>query len=162
MPDEDGKFELLLAVLLNSSKIYLYGSDGRELASHRLTAALDASTNVLIQTSAALIGDGALDIISFSEGTLSLVQADVMRGHLFRKNAIEYKLDGGEFTEWSDVPTEYNTSSEPTKLPSGEHLKKDNHFFAGWYADENFTVPIDEIPIYSLGAVPVYAKWNIH
>ena len=48
------------------------------------------------------------------------------------------------------------TPGTATKLPTPT---KDGFEFAGWYADEALTQPIDEVPANAVGEFKVYAKW---
>ena len=160
-PDESGRFDLYIVLTLANSSVTLYGKDERELSRHRLSVSYNSSMNILIKSSVKDIGDSALNVISDSAGALAIDSIDVLRGHIFKKNGIEYNLDGATVIDDANIPYTYNSTGEATKLPSGEWLYKANHFFGGWYADAGFTLPIDEISIYSVGIVPVYAKWNM-
>ena len=71
---------------------------------------------------------------------------------------IDYKLDGGAFTDNTYSTTYKNT--EEIALPLAKQLKKEGHQFVGWYDNANLTgAAITVIPKGSGANKVFYAKW---
>ena len=75
---------------------------------------------------------------------------------LYAKYAVEYDLDGG--VNPTDAQN-YYVRGEAYTLPVPE---KDSFEFLGWYLTDDFSGdPITAIPATQIGAVTVYASWNM-
>ncbi len=159
LPDESGAYSVVIVLDYKNSTITAYGSDEKPIASVRAELKYNNQINILLEMYSEKIGENVFSAYSNSKGSLKIDSIEAIRGHIFRLHDINYNLGGGEFKEDAVYPEEYSSTGEPTKLPSKELMQRDMYFFSGWYADSNFEIPIDEISIYELGIVDVYAKW---
>ena len=165
----EGSAVIAAVVSFDESTVQLYAQDGSPLiAPTRLISPYSAEDIKLLFASCAdMLSGKVLTVLGCSGGNMAIDEIAVSPGHAFKRNHIEYELDGGSFKEGAEYPEAYVTEGEPTRLPSGELLEKISedgkrrYIFGGWYADRELTVPIEEISVYSYGIVKVYAKWNM-
>ncbi|WP_165045552.1 InlB B-repeat-containing protein [Adlercreutzia sp. ZJ138] len=74
--------------------------------------------------------------------------------------AIEFNVNGGEWTSEANVPTHY-VQGKKLVLPRPETMRRNGYSFIGWYAQADFSgEPLLEISEEETGAVTLYARWN--
>ena len=83
-----------------------------------------------------------------SDGRFLLGDIDVISANPF----VNYVINAEDGTNLCNY-----TPGTATKLPTPT---KDGYEFAGWFADEALTQPIDEVPANAVGEFKVYAKWD--
>ena len=125
----------------------------------RYTVALYDENGSLVNKANATLANGDISAYSKSylfqfrtnsDGRFLLGDIDVISANPF----VNYVINAEDSANLCNY-----TPGTATKLPTPT---KDGYEFAGWFADEALTQPIDEVPANAIGTFKVYAKWNCY